>query len=132
MGSLRRRPLRRRRRPRAGGHRPRGGGAGVVAGGGGCGGDALAGGAHGERGGRRDAGAVEVVRRGGGGGELEGAELLELAVEAAVLVGERLAAALQMLAVHLRLLQLRPALDRSSFSILIPMHILLQLLLLHV
>lgn len=38
-----------------------------------------------------------------------GAEVVELAVEAAVLLGERLAAALQHLAVHLCLLQLRPA-----------------------
>lgn len=37
-----------------------------------------------------------------------GAEVVELAVEAAVLLGERLAAALQHLAVHLCLLQLRP------------------------
>jgi hypothetical protein len=59
-------------------------------------------------------------------------ELLELTMEASVLLRQRLAAALQKLAIHLRLLQLRPALDRSSFSILIIMHILLQLLLLHV
>jgi hypothetical protein len=41
----------------------------------------------------------------------EGAELLKLKVEAPVLLGKRLAAALQELAVHLRLLQLRPAMN---------------------
>lgn len=41
--------------------------------------------------------------------ELDGAQLLQLALQAAVLLRERLAAALEELAVHLRLLQLRPA-----------------------
>ena len=40
--------------------------------------------------------------------ELERAELLHLLVQPPVLLGQRLAAALQELAVHLRLLQLRP------------------------
>ena len=77
-----------------------GGGAGVVIGVG----DALAGGAHGERGGR---GHVHVeVRR----DELERSQLLHLLLQPPVLLRERLAAALQELAVHLRLLQLRPEL----------------------
>ena len=63
----------------------------------------LAGVAHGEGGGR---GHVHVeVRR----DELERAELLHLLVQPPVLLRQRLAAALQVLAVHLRLLQLRPA-----------------------
>jgi hypothetical protein len=42
-------------------------------------------------------------------GELERAELLQLPLQPPVLLRQRLAAALQQLAVHLRLLQLRPA-----------------------
>jgi len=63
---------------------------------------ALAGRAERQRGGRQL--HVERRRR----GELERAELLQLPLQAAVLLGERLAAALEELAVHLRLLQLRP------------------------
>ena len=70
---------------------------------GGGGGDAAAGGAHGEGGGR---GHVHVLVR---GDELERAELLHLLLQPPVLLRQRLAAALQELAVHLRLLQLRPA-----------------------
>jgi hypothetical protein len=66
-------------------------------------GDALAGGAHGEGGGRGHV-HVEVRRH-----ELERAELLHLLLQPPVLLRQRLAAALQVLAVHLRLLQLRPA-----------------------
>jgi hypothetical protein len=44
-----------------------------------------------------------------GRGELEGAKLLQLALEAPVLLGERVTAALQELAVHFCLLQLGPA-----------------------
>jgi hypothetical protein len=83
--------------------------------------DALAGRADGERGGRE----LHVERRrwrrrrlvGRRGrrrrGELERAELLQLALQPTVLLGERLAAALQELAVHLRLLQLCPAWSSS-------------------
>ena len=72
---------------------------------------ALAGRAERQRGGRQ----LHVQRRRRRrrrprrGGELERAELLQLPLQAAVLLGERLAAALEELAVHLRLLQLRPA-----------------------
>ena len=69
--------------------------------GGGVGGDALAGRAHGEGGGREV--HVEGVHR------LERAELGQLLLQPPVLLRQRLAAALQVLAVHLRLLQLRPA-----------------------
>ena len=94
----------------------------------GGGGGALAGRADGQRGGRQL--HVERRRRGAGvlagvgcrrrrrwRGELEGAELLQLALQAAVLLGERLAAALQELAVHLRLLQLRPACTCNQIQI---------------
>lgn len=69
----------------------------------GCGGgsDALAGRAHGE-GGRWEVHG-EVVARG-----LEGPQLRYLLLEAAVLFHQRLAAAVQVLTVHFRLLQLRP------------------------
>ena len=96
----------------------------LAGGGGGGSSQALAGRADGQRRGRQL--HVERRRRGRGGGrrpgvlagvvgrrrrrgELDGAELLQLPLQPAVLLGERLAAALQELAVHLRLLQLRPA-----------------------
>lgn len=80
-------------------------GRGSVSGGGGVGvgggGDALAGRAHGQGGGRE----VHVERVGG----LEGPQLRHLLLEAAVFLRQRLAATLQVLAVHFCLLQLRPA-----------------------
>jgi hypothetical protein len=69
------------------------------------------------RGGRRGTGIAGVGRRWWRRGELEGSELLQLALQAAVLLGERLAAALQELAVYLRLLQLRPACIRNKIKI---------------
>jgi hypothetical protein len=73
-------------------------------------GDALAGGAHGEGGGR---GHVHVVVR---GDELQSPELLHLLLQPPVLLGQRLAAALKELAVHFRLLQLRPGNDGRNRS----------------
>lgn len=75
---------------------------------GGCGGGAaaaypLAGGAHGEGGGWE----LHVKRR--FRRELEGLQLLQLLEQPLVLVGQRLVAPLQELAIHLRLLQLRSA-----------------------
>ena len=87
------------------------GAVGVSLGRGGGPAQALAGRAERQRGGRQ----LHVQRRRRRrrrprrGGELERAELLQLPLQAAVLLGERLAAALEELAVHLRLLQLRPA-----------------------
>ena len=92
--------------------------AGVGLGRGGGPAQALAGRAERQRGGRQLHVERRRRRRGGGPrrrrprprrGELERAELLQLPLQAAVLLGERLAAALEELAVHLRLLQLRPA-----------------------
>ena len=57
---------------------------------------------------------------------VQGAEVLELAVEAAVLLRERLAAALERLAVHLRLLQLRPRPPVLEPHLLPPREIALQ------
>jgi hypothetical protein len=69
--------------------------------GGRCRGEAVAGGADGEHGGcgHEERGWVALLLV---------VELLELKMEAPVLLGESLAAALQELAVHLRLLQLCP------------------------
>jgi hypothetical protein len=64
-------------------------------------GDALAARAHGERG-RREG-------LPGGRGHPHRAELLHHPLEAPVLLGQRAEAALQVLALHLRLLQLGPA-----------------------
>jgi hypothetical protein len=64
------------------------------------------------------AGGRQRRRRGGRScQELEGAELLQLALEATVLLRQRLAAALQELAVHLCLLQLRPARAATTAAI---------------
>lgn len=73
-----------------------------TAGGGGGDGDAFAGGAHGEGGGW---GHVHVEL----GGELESPQLLHLLLQPSVLFRQVLAAPLQELAIHLRLLQLCPA-----------------------
>jgi hypothetical protein len=74
-----------------------------------CSSEAVAGGADGEHGGcgHEERGGWVVLLL----VIFEGAELLKLKVEAPVLLGKRLAAALQELAVHLRLLQLRPAMN---------------------
>jgi hypothetical protein len=81
--------------------------------GGGRAAQAVAGRADGQRGRRQ----LHVKRRrcrhggrpGRRRGRLEGAKLLQLALEAPVLLGERVTAALQELAVHFCLLQLGPA-----------------------
>ena len=98
---------------RIGGKEAAFGGRTVSCGGGGmggrCRGEAVAGGADGEHGScgheERSGWVVLLVA------VAEGTELLELKVEAPVLLGERLAAAVQQLAVHLCLLQLRPAIN---------------------
>jgi hypothetical protein len=70
-------------------------------------GDALAARAHGERGRRERLPGVRGEH--GGRGHPHRAELLHLPLEPPVLLGQRAEAALQVLALHLRLLQLGPA-----------------------
>jgi hypothetical protein len=72
-----------------------------------CGGDALAARAHGERGRRERLPGVRGEH--GGRGHPHRAQLLHLPLQPPVLLGQRAEAALQVLALQLRLLKLRPA-----------------------
>ena len=74
---------------------------------GGRGGDALAARAHGERGCRERLPGVRGEH--GGRGHPHRAQLLHLPLQPPVLLGQRAEAPLQVLALQLRLLQLRPA-----------------------
>jgi hypothetical protein len=77
-----------------------------------CGGDALAARAHGERGRRERLPGVRGEH--GGRGHPHRAQLLHLPLQPPVLLGQRAEAALQVLALQLRLLKLRPAARATS------------------
>lgn len=80
-----------------------------------CRGDALAARAHAERGRRERLPGVRGEH--GGRGHPQRAQLLHLPLQPPVLLGQRAEAPLQVLALHLRLLQLRPARHTSVFML---------------